>query len=30
MTTEDVDSPHFRDVLARNRAALLERLARDE
>ncbi len=30
MTTDDVESPHFRDVLERNRRALLERLARDE
>jgi [ribosomal protein S18]-alanine N-acetyltransferase len=30
MTTDDVESPHFRDILERNRRALLERLARDE
>ena len=30
MTTEDVDTPRFRDVLARNRAVLLDRLAHDE
>ena len=30
MTTEDVNTPRFQDVLARNRRALLERLARDE
>jgi [ribosomal protein S18]-alanine N-acetyltransferase len=30
MTTEDLDSPLFREVLARNRNALVERLARYE
>ena len=30
MTTEDLDSPHFQEVLARNRRALAERLAGDE
>ncbi len=30
MTTEDVNTAHFQEVLARNRRALLERLARDE
>ncbi|HZU05843.1 MAG TPA: ribosomal protein S18-alanine N-acetyltransferase [Chloroflexota bacterium] len=30
MTSEDLDSPHFQEVLARNRRALAERLARDD
>jgi ribosomal-protein-alanine N-acetyltransferase len=30
MTTDDVESPHFRDILERNRRALLDRLAHDE
>lgn len=30
MTTEDLDSEHFQQVLAANRASLLERLAHDE
>ena len=30
MTTEDLDTPHFQDVLAANRRALLARLQRDE
>jgi ribosomal-protein-alanine N-acetyltransferase len=30
MTTEDVDTPHFQEVLAANRQALAERLDRDE
>jgi ribosomal-protein-alanine N-acetyltransferase len=30
MTTEDLDSPHFQEVLARNRQTLAERLAQDE
>ena len=30
MTTEDLDTPHFQEVLARNRRALGERLAQDE
>jgi ribosomal-protein-alanine N-acetyltransferase len=30
MTTEDVDTAHFREVLAANRQALSERLGRDE
>jgi ribosomal-protein-alanine N-acetyltransferase len=30
MTTEDVGTPHFQDVLTQNRGALVERLARDE
>jgi ribosomal-protein-alanine N-acetyltransferase len=30
MTTEDLHSPHFQEVLARNRRALMERLARDD
>jgi ribosomal-protein-alanine N-acetyltransferase len=30
MTTDDVESPHFQSILARNRRALTERLARDE
>ncbi len=30
MTTEDIDTPHFQEVLAANRRALAERLARDE
>jgi ribosomal-protein-alanine N-acetyltransferase len=30
MTTEDVNTEHFQEVLSQNRRALLERLARDE
>src|SRR5919205_2773179 len=30
MTTEDLDTPHFQEVLAANRRALLARLERDE
>ena len=30
MTTEDVDTPHFQEVLVANRQALADRLARDE